>query len=94
MRGIFRFRFEGIQLSFGVVHLFDTPFYKATMKVREQLVSKALSPTNIFTWIKEQKENLNLSNQYIHLISGEDDLVVGDRGVERFAEYQRNYLQY
>ena len=68
----------------GVIHLFDTPFYKATLKVREQMVSPALKPDNIFPWIKDEKDNIDISNQDIHLISGEDDMVVGDDGVERF----------
>lgn len=69
-----------------VVHLFDTPFYKSTLKVREQLVSPALKPDNVFPWIKEEKMNLQISNQDVHLITGVDDLVVGDDGMERFKE--------
>lgn len=69
-----------------VVHLFDTPFYKSTLKVREQLVSEALRPDNVFPWIKEEKHSLQISNQDIHLITGEDDLVVGNDGMERFKE--------
>lgn len=70
----------------GVVHLFDTPFYKSTLRVREQLVSPALKPDNIFPWIKEEKQQLKISGQTIHLITGEDDLVVGNDGTERFRE--------
>lgn len=69
-----------------VVHLFDTPFYKSTLRVREQLVSPALKPDNVFPWIKEAKQNLDLTNHDIHLITGEDDLVVGSDGMERFKE--------
>lgn len=69
-----------------VVHLFDTPFYKSTLKVREQLVSKALCPDNVFPWIKEEKKRLEISSQDVHLISGEDDLVIGSDGMERFVE--------
>ncbi len=68
-----------------VVHLFDTPFYKSTLNVREQLVSKALCPDNVFPWIKDEKNNLTLSNSTVHLITGEDDLVVGNDGMERLA---------
>ncbi len=70
----------------GVVHLFDTPFYKSTLNVREQLVSPALKPDNVFPWIKDEKNNIQISNQDIHLITGIDDLVVGDDGMERFKE--------
>lgn len=67
-----------------VVHLFDTPFYKSTLLVREQLVSKALCSENVFPWIKEEKNDLPIFDRTIHLISGEDDLVVGEDGMERF----------
>ena len=69
-----------------VVHLFDTPFYKSTLKVREQLVSPELKPDNVFPWIKDEKNNIQISNQDIHLITGIDDLVVGDDGMERFQQ--------
>ena len=70
-----------------VVHIFDTPFYKSTLKLREQLVSKELKPDNVFPWIKDEKESLTLTRQRIHLITGEDDVVVGEDGMERFATY-------
>lgn len=70
-----------------VVHLFDTPFYKSTLNVREQLVSPALNPDNVFPWIKEEKHKLDIEDQDIHLISGDDDLVIGKDGMERFQEY-------
>lgn len=73
-----------------IVHLFDTPFYKSTLRVREQLVSPALKPDNVFPWIKDEKANLNFSGKTIHLITGIDDLVVGDDGMERLQE---NLLQ-
>lgn len=69
-----------------VVHLFDTPFYKSTLKVREQLVSKALHPDFMFPWIKEEKKNLTITGETVHLITGDDDLVVGKDGMERLAE--------
>lgn len=69
-----------------VVHLFDTPFYKATLHIREQLVSPELKPDNVFPWIRDEKTSIEISNQDIHLITGIDDLVVGDDGMERFQE--------
>jgi predicted esterase len=69
-----------------VVHLFDTPFYKSTLKIREQLVSAALKPDNVFPWIKEEKMSLMVRESTIHLITGTDDLVVGIDGMEKFAE--------
>ncbi len=69
-----------------VLHLFDTPFYKSTLKIREELVSPALRPEVMFPWIKSAKEELNLSHHQIHLITGMDDLVVGADGMERLEE--------
>lgn len=69
-----------------VVHLFDTPFYKNTLVIREQLVSPALKSTNVFPWIKEEKLALQIKGATIHLITGVDDMVVGEDGMERFAE--------
>ena len=66
----------------GVTHIFDTPFYQATLNVRRQLVSDAISPEVIFPWIKERKENLTLENKKIHFITGLDDVVVGKNGSE------------
>ncbi len=68
------------------IHLFDTPFYKSTLKIREQLVSPELRSENVFPWIKEEKEKLNLKDQRIHLITGADDVVVGDDGMERLRD--------
>jgi alpha-beta hydrolase superfamily lysophospholipase len=70
-----------------VVHLFDTPFYRSTLKVLEQLVSPALNSDNVFHWIRDEKQRLEVDNQDIHLITGLDDLVVGEDGMERFREY-------
>lgn len=69
-----------------VVHIFDTPFYKSTLKIREQLVSPALHPDVVFPWIKEEKEEIEISGQKIHLIVGVDDLVVGEDGMERMVD--------
>jgi pimeloyl-ACP methyl ester carboxylesterase len=67
-------------------HLFDTDFYKKTLEVRNQLVSPALNKDVMFKWIKDEKANLMLSHRRIHLISGMDDLVVGEKGVDVLAE--------
>lgn len=69
-----------------VVHLFDTPFYKSTLNVREQLVSPELKSDNVFPWIRDEKNNIQITDKDIHLITGIDDLVVGDDGMERFKE--------
>lgn len=83
------FQKRGIGVGLGMapkdmVHLFDTPFYKSTLNIREQLVSPELKPENVFPWIRNEKKDLEIKNQDIHLITGEDDLVVGEDGLERF----------
>lgn len=67
-------------------HLFQTPFYKSTLVIRGQLVSKELGPDKVFPWIKEEKKNCSISHQKIHMICGKDDLVVGDGGVQRLVD--------
>jgi len=49
-----------------------------------QLMMELLS--DVYPWVKEEKNNLQITNQDIHLISGDDDLVVGNDGMERFME--------
>ncbi len=68
------------------LHLFDTPFYKQTLLLRNQLISSALHSDNVFPWIKDEKEKIAIKNQKIHLITGIDDLVVGNDGMERFRD--------
>ncbi len=70
----------------GVTHIFDTPFYRSTLNVRGQLVSPALNPGDMFPWIKEEKEKLDLMGESIYLLTGEDDVVVGKDGTERLAQ--------
>lgn len=72
------------------VHLFDTPFYKSTLKLRSFLVSPAIAPEFIFPWIKEEKKNFAATHKKIHLITGEDDMVVGKSGTEELAELLSN----
>ena len=66
----------------GVTHIFQTPLFKATIDMRRQVVSEHLDPDITFPWIKERKENLQISNTRIHLITGEDDAIVGKTGSE------------
>lgn len=67
-------------------HLFETAFYEKTLSIRRQLVSPALDTKAVFGWLKEDKMSISVSHQRIHLIVGEDDLVVGAGGVEAFAD--------
>jgi hypothetical protein len=68
-------------------HLFEHPFYRETLNLRAQLVSPAIDPDTIFPLLKKLKEETQIQNTKIHLISGMDDLVVGNDGVERLKEH-------
>lgn len=81
----------GVGVGIGIgqrqaTHLFETAFYEKTLSLRRQLVSSALDSKVVFSWLKDAKENLTVSRQRIHLITGEDDIVVGRGGVEAFVE--------
>lgn len=83
----------GIAVGFGhgligdsKIHLFETPFFQKTLHLRSQLVSKAIAPQYMFSWIKKEKEKLNLKGQRVHLITGIDDVVVGQEGVLSMKE--------
>jgi predicted esterase len=65
-------------------HLFETKFYEKTMHIRSQLVSPHLNPTDVFSWLYEEKKNIQTFHQRISLITGEDDAVVSHHGAERF----------
>ena len=67
-------------------HIFETAFYEKTISIRRQLVSPTLDSKQIFAWLKEAKEEITVSNQRVHMITGEDDVVVGPGGVEAFVE--------
>jgi len=68
------------------VHLFESSFYEKTLNIRRQLVDPNIDSDLIFPWIKEEKLNLSVSNERIHLITGEDDVVVGFGGMEALQE--------
>ena len=74
----------------GVTHIFQTPLFKATIDMRRQLVSEHLNPDIVFPWIKSKKEELKISNHRIHLITGEDDAIVGKTGSELLKEELEN----
>jgi predicted esterase len=61
--------------------VFDSQFFRDTMHFREQLVSPALKPSNVFPWIQQEQQLLSLKHQKIILISGKDDLVVSEKSV-------------
>jgi hypothetical protein len=68
-------------------HLFDTEFYQKTLHVRRQLVSKALDSDLVFPWIREEKTRLPITGERVHLIVGEDDMVVGAGGMDYFSKF-------
>lgn len=67
-------------------HLFESSFYEKTLNIRRQLVSKNLDSDLVFPWIKKEKEELELVQKRIHLITGKDDVVVGEGGMSAFAD--------
>lgn len=67
-------------------HLFETAFYEKTLSIRRQLVSPHLDSKTVFSWLKSAKENLILSGERVHMITGEDDVVVGPNGLEAFIK--------
>ncbi|MGE3611738.1 MAG: alpha/beta hydrolase [Bacteriovoracaceae bacterium] len=79
----------GIGVGIGqrqATHIFETAFYEKTLSIRRQLVSPALDAKQVFAWLKHEKENMTLSGERIHLITGEDDIVVGAGGLEAFIK--------
>lgn len=79
----------GVGIGIGqrqAIHIFETAFYEKTLAVRRQLVSPVLDSKDVFGWLKDSKESLTISNQRIHLITGEDDVVVGAGGMEAFLK--------
>lgn len=79
----------GVGIGIGqrqATHLFETAFYEKTLSLRRQLVSPCLDSKIVFSWLKNAKENMTISNHRIHLITGEDDVVVGAGGLEAFIE--------
>ena len=67
-------------------HVFQSSFFKSTINLSGQLVSNALAPDVVFPWIKAQKDKIELEGQKVHLIVGEDDIVVPKDGPERMKE--------
>lgn len=67
-------------------HLFETSFYQKTLNIRRQLVDKKIDSDLVFPWINEEKNNISISGVRIHLITGQDDVVVGTGGMKALAE--------
>ncbi len=67
-------------------HFFDTDFYQKTLNIRRQLVSPTIDSDKMFPWIKNEKTALNLKNKDIVLITGKDDVVVGEGGAARLKQ--------
>ncbi|MBT3984431.1 MAG: alpha/beta hydrolase [Bacteriovoracaceae bacterium] len=67
-------------------HIFQSRFYKKTLEVREQLVSPCLKASNLFDWIHDQKEKIQVQAERVHLITGQNDVVVGEKGAEKLKK--------
>ncbi|MAZ47575.1 MAG: hypothetical protein CME65_03375 [Halobacteriovoraceae bacterium] len=78
----------GVGLGIGqhkTAHLFETSFYEKTLNIRRQLVDEKIDSDLVFPWIKEAKLSLDQTGRRIHLITGQDDVVVGEGGMEALA---------
>lgn len=70
----------------GVTHIFNSAFYKSTLNLRAELISKAIGPELMFPWINEQKQEMDLTQKSVYLLTGQDDLVVGKNGAEEMRD--------
>lgn len=68
-------------------HLFESSFYQKTLNIRRQLVASEIDSDYVFPWIDEEKKSIGISGKKIHLICGEDDVVVGKGGMQAFKEH-------
>jgi len=68
----------------------ESDFYRNTLKLREQLVSPSLRADQIFPWIKERISLLSTQNHKIHLLTGEDDIVVTKQGTMNLYHHLKN----
>ncbi len=71
-------------------HLFETPLYENTLNMMKYLVSDCLCPEVLIPWVKDEKDNLEISKQKIHLISGEDDFAVTHEGAKWMEKILKN----
>lgn len=70
----------------GEPHLLESSLFNPTLKIRSQLVSPYLKPTDVFSWLREEKNELRLKGKKIFLINGQNDAVVGAKGSERLIK--------
>lgn len=63
-------------------HLFESDFYQKTLNIRRQLVDENIDSDLVFPWIKDEKISYQVRERRIHLITGADDVVVGQGGME------------
>tara|TARA_B100000925_G_scaffold285457_1_gene261808 strand:+ start:605 stop:1348 length:744 start_codon:yes stop_codon:yes gene_type:complete len=77
-------------------HLFQTPFFKDTMNLRSELISKSIAPEVVFPWISETKQNISCENKRISLVAGKDDIII-DRevGLNRLGDIlkKKNHVE-
>lgn len=71
------------------VHLFDTPLFEKTIAIRNQLVSPNLDKDKMFPWIRNQKQHLDVTGEKIHLLCGQNDVVVGRGGAQHLYDLLR-----
>lgn len=79
----------GVGLGIGQhqsTHLFETSFYQKTLNIRRQLVCPELDSDNVFPWINQEKREIAIEGKRVHLITGVDDVVVGEGGMKALQE--------
>jgi len=81
----------GIAVGIGIghhktIHLFESSFYEKTLSVRRQLVDEKLDSDIVFPWIKDEKINIQIEGHRVHLITGLDDIVVGEGGTQTLMD--------
>lgn len=72
----------GLGSRTGGPHLYETPFFREAAAARGKLVVEALAPGLVFPWAEREKASLAPSGRRIHLVCGQDDVVVGKDGGE------------
>ncbi len=66
-------------------HLYEYPPFAFLLKFRSALIEN-LDTKKVFQWVQEEKKKLQIKNQDLVLISGEDDQVVGKQGMEELIK--------
>jgi hypothetical protein len=70
----------------GKTHVYATKLFEKTIAIRNGYVDPCLHSNIMFPWIGNSKQELKISKARVHLICGQDDLVVGGDGLNRLSD--------